>query len=340
MMICDRVKLVEALKVVSPGLAGKAWLPLEMCFHFHSGRVWASNGRLCYIVNAPAGLENFNAALRGDLLVPLLNSSQAVEVKFDVLDKEVIIKMGRTVSRFTLLAPKWGVPEETRQSLDTKLFLEGLKAVKECAGTDPACPSRLGITFQIDEGHLEFFSTNNLVISHFITPIQSPAEASYQISLVGAEAILGISDIELVAFGPTSFHCVSKSGLEIFGSMYRESDVESYHTILNTLPKDYHEQMFESGGIQNVVERTAILSDGLKVKTKLSLVNRKLRFHTQSELGEIGDEVEVAVDGTVEVQVFPDTLVHAIVDMPKMAITARCVIFKSSNCTRYVSVLS
>lgn len=335
----DRSTLAKALKAVSQGLSSRSLVPGTDCFHFGDKSVWTSSDGLCFLADCEVDVEG---CVSGNTLLGLVDGSSAKQVDVKAEEKELTIKLGRTVGRLALGECRRDyVPKDHFVHLkSSKELLRGLEMAVLCAGSDPSSPARFGLTLHFGGEKVCFYSTNNVTLSYVEVPFETPEKlwsTTVQLPLSFCRAALNLKGA--LSFSKNTAACFVE-GLAVFGTRLEGGDIEMYEGILSSLPREVPKAGWPSIPSQliHAIERATLL-DGV-TETLLTVTKEDVRTYSQTPKGEIADKVALKTGHEIEVKVHPGVLLSAMEGMTSMLVTSACIVLCDKNgAWRYVSVI-
>lgn len=156
-------EFVEALALVKPALARRAFIPIHTKFKFGDGRVEAFNEVIGASALCPCGISG---CVDGALMFDLVSSVKRSKVRITESDGSILVKGGK--SRFELPIEDDSSAFNVRDAIvdpyaEIKVTEEVLQAISLCAisaSSDTSTPQFMGITIIGDGESLKIYSTD------------------------------------------------------------------------------------------------------------------------------------------------------------------------------------
>ncbi len=342
-----RIDVVDLLDIVSPALAKSGLIPILSHLCFTGTHAMAYNDQIG--ISVPFKTE-FTGAVPGDVLLNLLHNSKAKDIDFIPSENELLIKAASSRLKLPLLPDSsfvFEMPESKTLSLPVKVG-DFISAVDECllsVGNDASVPDQLGVTIIPDGKELAICATNNATLTHskvalsgkcdLKSPITLSTEFCRQlIKLAKNETKVEVHDDHALA--------ISSIGVRLFGKLI---EIEKPLDFLGVMKRHVPDDVIKSAvpipsKLRLMLERAIIVTMSSATEqtyTEISIQGGKMRFVTQSMLGEVVDSVMLG-------EGHPDTKLKVNSKWLKvgysggfdrMLITDRCFIMFNA-CTTYI----
>jgi len=148
----NRIELVKTLELVKPALATTNMIPIFQCFTFDQGTVSAYNDQIAII--GPTDFDvGGSVAIHGNTLLGLLSNSSVKEAEFAQKGNEVIVTMGKSVSKLPFQPEENFLFHEPEEAWRFKLpytenFNEAIRLCLETVSVDTTQTGLMGITLE------------------------------------------------------------------------------------------------------------------------------------------------------------------------------------------------
>jgi len=193
----ETVALIRVLKLVSPALHVRDFVPVLTHLCFTPNHVFAFNDKTAVVVEHETGLH---CAVPGKVLLDIIGGC-ASEITMEQKDAEVVIKDKGSTVRLPILQPETFIfdPEQFNDAaLLCALTPEIVTALELAAGTSNEKESiranLTGVTFTpADDEHLCLYSTNNVTCTSVLVPVKFKTKKG------GHTGILSKDACELIA---------------------------------------------------------------------------------------------------------------------------------------------
>jgi DNA polymerase III sliding clamp (beta) subunit (PCNA family) len=294
----NRTDLIAALKSVEASLSTKDFIPVLACFCFDGDYVLAYDDVTA--LQAPCKIP-FKGALRGKVLLPLLQASRAKEVEIEDSKNEVQLTAGR--SRFKL--PKLSSKEFIFTFPDTdgaqevpvsREFLDALIRCRTSMNYDPSEPWKMGCTLVFGE-EPTLYSTDNKTASkanfrdkNFNTDrkpmILPPRFVEHLLAITKSDPA------KRIRLHKNWIEVRFESGLRLFSLSVKGVDVGEYTDIFDRAVKDRKKSVIIPKGFERCLDRANVLTSLTPDPyATFSVKDDRILMRTETDAGNANDSI-------------------------------------------------
>lgn len=338
----SRIALIENMSTVEAALADHNLVPVLSHFWFTGKTLLAYNEVIG--ISVPCETE-FRGAVPSTLLT-LLKSSKAKDVELIEDRNSLTVKAASSRFKLATLPPSdflWSMehlPKNLPQ-VDGPGFVRALASVQRSLGKDKERPEYQGVTVIQDKGDLLLYTTDRDTISY----AYCKGEIDTKRAILPAQFCTAVlanaekaQDIELEI--NNKFALLRCEDTSIYGLLVEDDDsgpdfVGMVDDMLGTVHKDDWAEIPDK--LDAMLERAAVIIRGStgKARTKTSLRDGKLRFLTESDVGEVEDFCLMEKHPDCEAAIDPSRVREGL-EYERMAITDRAVMFKTQGTGAYL----
>lgn len=292
-------ELVEALSFSKECLSKQNLTPILSHFCFTPSSILTSNGTQGIVVECETGL---NCAIPGDVFYNLLNSINAEELKFVMGERSLVVKAGKSTSRFETLPTTnyaFSLPNSYTTSPSVSITEDFIKGVKKCLTTvnkNPSLTNQFGVTLT----PTSLYSTDDIRISKYTlhTPLTNlPQTFKYLLPPTFCDLLSKFAGHFNYAgqlfFG--SGYVVAEFGrVKLYTKVITDVDFLDYERIITMTCSQNTPMLSISGGMNEVVERCKIfLSSEIDGTVKIEAGGGEIEFEAKGKYGLHREEVQV-----------------------------------------------
>jgi DNA polymerase III sliding clamp (beta) subunit (PCNA family) len=221
----NRDNLLEALKICKPALGNSSLIPGLDAYHFQGKRVTAFNGSLLVSTELETDFPIVGSII-GDTLFKLVSElDKDIEITIPTTTS-IMVKSGRSKTTFPVsqIDPVFLEAAEEHEGeihLPTSvLFASGLKRCLQSVSTKSSMSDEVGINVFIENGECRMYSSNGVLFSRFVFPLEGGNFPDIQIFLPAAfcEQLLYLySELRIE---PSEITITDKYIRALFGNVY------------------------------------------------------------------------------------------------------------------------
>lgn len=302
-----RAELVSTLSSVYPALSTMDCVPAFSCFCFSEGVVTAYNDVVAMQATLDLDLE---LGARGPVLLNFLRNSVAKEVTIEEFGDTLKVKAGRAVLKLPTIPTSDFIYERPKE--EPLAELESPEGLVECfekcsvsIGMDPAKPHLMGVTMRFVSGGIILFSTNNRTASRAVcavelhedligTSVVCPPSFCQLFTSIAAEDYM-----DVIRVHEDWIEVEFESGLILFSrtiEVGKKAKVGDYNVVFEpALQVESNDMVSIPKGFERCLDRAmVVLAPSKKETSKFTMDDNRLRFHTDTEFGDIRDSVKIA----------------------------------------------
>lgn len=303
-----RSDFVEALAKAAPALSTNDMVPILTHYWFTGQRAMSFNDSLAISVPLKTDIK---CALPGKLLLDLLKTSKAKEIRFDgITDNEVTVVASSAKMKLATLPPeefrifKMPTPDSAKAlPVPAQNFLHGLELALGSVSSDAAMPDMLGITVSTDSGYLVMHATNaeTLVESRVKMTNQKAKVKRAILPAAFAEQVIKLNKdadtIHIEIHADYAFY-VGPEKEYVFGRLLgTDAPLDFNMHVDSHLPSSYKKNRVTiPSKLEAVLERAIITASSDKggvPATKVTNKAEKMTLHTKTAVAETNDYVMV-----------------------------------------------
>lgn len=346
-----RQNLLEALDLVKPALSGQDFIPILSHFVFDGESVYAYDDVLAIDTECDFPLHG---AVKGNLLLGLLNKSLSPEVKVEVEEDQARFKLGKSKINLPILPESSSIleiPDEAFELPSIELSEDDINGLEKClisVGEDMTHPQQMGITVRITSDTLVFFSTNNMTISTYQRDGKFDDEVLTEgVILPGrfCEQMVRIAKKEQesvqLSIG-TGYALAFVSKHMIFSKLINELTPLDFDAAIKSHLKDASEEKIPVPmQLSMALERALlVLADAPDKVTKVNLANGKLSLLSESGPSSVEDSMAINDKKEMETKIPTQLLLRALVYCNKMEFLRSCLLLEGDDFTHLVAYIS
>lgn len=342
----DRERLVEALELVSPALSTNDLVPALSHYWFRDGQLMAYNDKIAISTKLPS---DFRGAVPKTLL-DLLAASKAKEVELMPKAGELIVKAASSKFKLPFLPETqtmiFSIPEPEpgkKLLVNTEDFLNALDLCKKSLKENPAAPSTLGVTLNIEVGDAEpclfLHSTNNATITRTSLAVKDTPAIDFdqvvlswafckQMALVSKQ--LGKKRLE-INDGYALFTCGDTT---LFGRLVETPKAVDFKTTIEVVypSSDWDHAVQIPTKMELILDRACIIANSKQLpKTEITVKGGIASVFSSSEKGEVNDSVQLEGHPDAHICVDPRLVRNGYDHFDKILITGSCVAMSRSH---------
>jgi DNA polymerase III sliding clamp (beta) subunit (PCNA family) len=338
----NRAKLLSVLNLVKPAIAAKDYVPILTHFMFDGESVTAYNDILAINLECDVKIQG---CIPADLLIKSLNSIKTEEVSLLRHDNHVMLTSGKTKIKLPVLqSADFPTTLSSKSKLISTLkvtdkMLEGIQKCLMAVGVDFNHPAQMGVTLDPAFSRTEcaLYSTDNVTISRYVFTSNGTIGSNAHMimptmfcqQLVALSKRYGSAEIETYAGA-----LVARFGCEaiLFTKTLVDMQPMPFDTIIGKYADEDKLKLINTPDIfHESFERAVLVQENeLSKSTDVIIENGKLLLESQSNKGEVADEMQYAGD-SMHFTIDP-SLVKRVASMAdKIAILRRVMVFMDKD---------
>jgi len=308
-----RKELLDKLERVAPALSNNNLVPILSHFWFRDDTLLAYNDQIAISTKLAA---DFEGAIP-DTLISLLSVSKAKEVEFmtgkgpdgkALPAGQLLVKAASSRLKLPYLNVEdtniFEMPEADAESalpIDMAAFLEALDSCTRSLKEDTSMPDSLGITLSYKNKGIDLYATNDATISYARVSTKKEMD-DFRVVISGAfcrEMLSlakgsGTKHFEINPEGYSLFQCGDN---KLFGRLVdipRPLDFDG--VIASQFPKAAQKGLVPvPSKLELILDRAIIITESKadRPRTEISLSEGIAKFFSQSEKGEVRDQMQV-----------------------------------------------
>lgn len=287
----NREYLVTTLELVKPALEAKNLVPIFQCFNFVPGSVSAYNDTIA--ITGPCELEE-TCGIHGSTLLGILNSHSAEEVNIELDGQNAILTAGKSVTKMPFEPEENFLFEEPDGKWELKVpftasLFEALELCLETVSSDETQPALHGVTF---EGS-RFYSCNGDTITRAQVKVKTPKR--YLMPTPFCEAVAKLWSSLNMTKGTLQFNdewvFANFEDWAVYGRVLVVDKPIDFDALIKHTVKDKTPTQAIPDGFGEALSRARVLADPESQKTKITVSKGKVRLLTETQMGEVSDEV-------------------------------------------------
>lgn len=287
----NRAELVKTLELVKPALDNKNLVPIFQCFTFVPGSVTAYNDTIA--ISGPCDLEE-TCAIHGGTLLGLLSNHSAEEVEIELEDQNALVKAGKSVIKIPFEPEENFLFEEPADKWELKVpfTISLFEAMELCLGTvstDETQPALHGITFT---GNC-LYSCNGDTITKAQVSVKTPKR--YLMPTPFCEAVSKLWSSLGMAKGMLQFSkdwvYANFEDWAVYGRVLEVKDPIDFDALIKRTVKTKTPTQAVPEGLDEALSRARVLADPESQKTRITISKGKMRLLTETQMGEVADEL-------------------------------------------------
>lgn len=287
----NRAELVKTLELVKPALESKNLVPIFQCFTFVPGSVSAYNDTIA--IMGPCELEE-TCGIHGNTLLGMLSNHSAEEVSIELDAQNAIVTAGKSVIKipfepeenFLFVEPdnKWSFKVPFTQS-----FYEAMELCLETVSSDETQPALHGITY---EGG-NFYSCNGDTITRAQVKVKTTKR--YLMPTPFCEAVTRLWSSLGITKGQLQFNdewvYANFEDWAVYGRVLEVKDPIDFDALIKRTVKAKVPTLAAPEGFAEALSRARVLADPESQKTRLTVAKGKIKLLTETQMGEVADEL-------------------------------------------------
>lgn len=287
----NRELLVSTLEVLKPALEAKNLVPVFQCFCFTPGAVTSYNDTIA--ITGPCELEEA-CGIHGNTLLGILNSHSAEEVTIELNGQNAILTAGKSVTKMPFEPEENFLFEEPTAKWDFKVpftqsMFEAMELCLETVSSDETQPALHGITY---EGNC-FYSCNGDTITR--ARLKEVAKKRVLMPTPFVTAVTKLwSNLDMTK-GSLQFNdewvFANFGDWAIYGRVLVVEKPIDFEALIKRTAKDKTPTQAIPGGFGEALARARVLADPESQKTKITVAKGKAKLLTETQMGEVSDEV-------------------------------------------------
>ena len=352
----NRTELIDILKVVSPALSSKDFIPAFSHFCFSEGRVRAFDDLIALEADCPI---EFEGALRGSVLIGFLQASKAAEVSITTLegskDGESVaeVKVGRARLKIPIIPVSDYIFNFPASKKSWKIeanddVIGAIAAAAKTMGIDPAHPWRLGVTIDFGKKASVLYASDTHVATRVMNvKIGVPEDLANKAVVLHPKFCTQLIDlhshdpIKTIELTEGWVKATSTGGVILFSKNSTEVRTDFYQSVFEAADGTA-ERLGEfpfPKGFSRVLERALVVLDpSADKKTRFTVEDGQLQVFAQSSYGDVNDRVTFEDHPNTEIYTAPN-LIHGVLDgMDSITLGEDAVVLSGENITRAVRV--
>lgn len=345
-----RTDLLDTLKMISPALASRDFIPILVCYCFDPKTVTAFDDVVAMTAPLVTGLKG---GIKGDVMLNWLANSRAPEVEIKQEDKDVSLKAGRSRIKLTALPAgdfvfEWPKDEANELPLN-ETVLAGFRKCLVSMGQDPSQPWQSGITMALDKDRMRLYSTNNTSASLIKLDLKVPKALQEMTLLLPPRFctllvnLMAKNEGKVLRLNKRWAEAQFENGLRML-SKAGKADVKEYQKVFSKeLASSAEEKLCDMpAGLAGTLARNlVVLSKAADKFSKMSVADGKLKVVSRSDHGEVTDYVKLPGHPDCEVELQPDLLAAALDHAKQICfMEGSCAVLKGKGFTHVVAVVN
>jgi DNA polymerase III sliding clamp (beta) subunit (PCNA family) len=335
-----RADLVKTLELLKPALAGTNLVPVYQCFMFNGKTVTATNDQIAIIAECKADAA---FAVKGDILLGLLQNSRAEEVKFNLEDFDCHITASKSNFKLPYI-PKDDFlfqPPHTKRfahslTIDSAL-LEGLQACLQTTSKDNTQPALMGVTLHHGD---QLWSCDGDAVTRCNLKVDRSDGPDLLIPNAFCEALIKVAIDTDAKAGEFELdnewaQATLDTGYTLYGRIAKVDKPLDHTKLVNdTLgkkPEGTLDFVPVPKGLNNALSRARVVADPESAKTVLTVDANKLKLVTETSVGVVRDSMPVAGHQPVTAYVSAAFVQRAISLCEEFAILENCTVYRHGD---------
>ncbi len=328
----NRAFLQKTLELIKPALATTNMVPVFQCFMFAEGTVSAYDDTIAIV-----GPSEFDGpwGVHGNTLLGLLSSSSAEEVQFDTNNEELVVTLGRSVSRlpttpesdflFDIPNEKWNFKVPF-----TEVVYAAIKLCLETVSTDATQQALQGVTLEGDK----MYSCNSDVLTRVQLKSGIGKNRVMMPEPFCAALVKLWSSLEMTK-GTLHFNndwCYADLGdWAVYGRILEIKEPIDFDGLIKKTVKAKVPLQPVPGDFAEALGRARVLADAESQKTSVTIAKGKLKMSTETHMGQVNDEMPFKGHPDVQASIHASYLAKSIQVCDQIAIHEGCTVMEKEG---------
>jgi DNA polymerase III sliding clamp (beta) subunit (PCNA family) len=337
----DRKTFVDILALVKPALATTEMIPVMKHYWFTGTHIMAFNDQIAISVVCET---EFQGAVP-DSIYDVVKTWTAAELEMsEPRPGELKIKAGRSVLTLPIIPPDafvFEMPAKGKKPLlvNKDNFCARIQNCMRSLSTDTSIPDQLGVTLLVDGEYIDFFSTDSKSLSNgYLKLDDKPSFDRAILSKPFCEQLLVLKNRENVGLEVYDDRVLMTSDdVQLFGRLvYVEKPLDYQKVLKRGMPDDWKDQLFDMSkdktfnreDFVSIIERACIITESkiTPTSTTFQVKDGILHLSSQSDRGEIYDDIDMDGHPNVNVRCDPKLIKAGLPDFDEILITSKCLI--------------
>lgn len=289
----NRQYLVDTLELIRPALSKNDTVPIFQCFTFEQGFVTAYDDTIAII--GPNDSED-NFGVHGTVLLGLLSSSSAEEVTLDLDKNDLVIKMGKSVSRLPYVPSSDFLFKEPNGKWEkTPITLSVINALNLCLQTVSTDETQLalhGVTIELDT----MFSCNGDTITR-VRLKNSIGINRVLLPTAFVSSVLRLWEKLELTKGQLCFNdewvWADFDDWAVYGRVLKIENPIDFDALIKQATKGSTKTVQWPKALNEALSRARVLADPESKRTDIAITKGYIRMRTETPMGEIKDEIKI-----------------------------------------------
>ena len=338
----NRADLVKTLELVKPALATNNEVPIFQHFIFNESTVSAYDDTIA-IVGSTECEESFG--VHGNTLLGLLNSSKVEEIDFEFKDQEVVLKLGKSVSKLPTTPPEDFIFTEPTGKWIGKIpftasLVEALGLCLETVSSDATQKALHGITIQDDT----MYSCNGDALTR-VRLKSSIGKKQIFLPTEFCEAAIKLwSELKITA-GDLAFNeewlFTNFEDWSVYGRVLEIAEPIDFEALITRTIKEKIALQDLPEDFADALSRARVLADAESKQTNVTIAKGRLKLLTETHMGEVKEDLSLKGHPDVVTKINAGHLARAIKVCDKIAFHENCTVLeRTPNVFQLVSNMS
>lgn len=351
MVKMDRKQLSGKLSLIKPALASKDIIPVFTHFMFTGAYVQAYDN----IIGMRTLCDTEFKGAVPNILLDLLSSSSATDIKFTEKDAKLHIKMGNSRLTLPIIPPDkflFEFPDEVtpiNQFFLTDDFVRGLELCLTSTEEDGP-PQVNGVTIQLTKDCLRMLSTDGETISNYTLEDRGGKDNMFVLPAQFVKTVLAlvksIKDDGATLTVAEGFAIASfdKGSVEIYTKLKLIEDALDFDGVVEQALDGFDDSDLVAipSTLNNALSRSMVVMKSQKeAETKITVNDGYVMLHTWSSLGDVKDRAKLkGPHPQIEINANPNLLARVMDQCDKIFINERMVILTGDRYKYYCANLN
>jgi DNA polymerase III sliding clamp (beta) subunit (PCNA family) len=325
----NRADLVKTLELVKPALATNNMVPIFQNFIFRESTVSAYDDAIAIV--GPTECED-SFGVHGNTLLGLLSSSKVEEVEFDFKDQEIILQLGKSVSKLPTTPKEDFIFEEPTGKWNGKIpftasLVEALELCLETVSSDATQKALHGITIQDDTMYScngDTLTRVRLKTSIGKKQIFLPTEFCEAVTKLWSEISITVGDL---AFND-EWLFANFEDWSVYGRVLEIAEPIDFEDLIKRTVKSKVTLQELPEDFSDALSRARVLADAESKQTSVTVAKGRLKLLTETPMGEVKEDLSLKGHPDVITKINASHLAKAIGVCDKIAFHENCTVLE------------
>ncbi len=326
----NRKYLVDTLELISPALSKNNTIPVFQCFIFEQGVITAHDDTIAII--GPTNCED-EFGVHGNTLLGLLSNSNAEEIDLSLDKNDLVLKMGKSVSRLPYIPPAdflFKEPEGKWQKTPiTVSLIQALNLCLETVSSDETQLALQGVTLEGDT----MFSCNGDTITRI--RLKNSID-KYRVLLPTAfcSAVTKLWETLEITKGQLQFNdewvWADFNDWAVYGRILKIDNPIDFNALITHATKNKAKTIPWPAELDNALSRARVLADPESKRTDITIAKNLLKLRTETPMGEVKDSILLEDHPDITTMINAGHVQKALKTCDKIAFLESCTVLEKT----------